>query len=253
MKRLRMPSMAVAMIALIGFAAAGQAVARSPGMNARSDEELSRSVKEAFRRDPELRDEDIHVRVRGGIVTLKGATSELALSREAREIAGEVNGVLAVNSNLNVASRGRSDSGIESELRGRLSRIVGFPSSGITFQVSGGVVTLEGRVDDPALRLFAGREAERVPGVVRVNNGVQVPSAPDSEIEQRIRGLVDSGRGALMGLAGTLEASVSSGTVTLTGKVSTFARKMAVEDTVLSQRGVKSVINRIEVVPDLGG
>ena len=110
-----------------------------------------------------------------------------------------------------------------------------------------GAVTLTGFIDSYAGKLAAERAAKRVRGVRAIANDVQVRVRLDRTDE-------DIARDAawVLDFHGTeldhVQATVHQGQLTLTGSVPSFFRRSVVENAVKHIKGVRHVINRVDVV-----
>jgi len=71
-----------------------------------SDKELTKSVKERLKRDPQLKNAKIDAQVDAGVVTLTGDAPSITASARASELAREVPGVRSVKNELATGSRG---------------------------------------------------------------------------------------------------------------------------------------------------
>jgi osmotically-inducible protein OsmY len=121
-------------------------------------------------------------------------------------------------------------------------------ASGIGVTARNGAVTMTGFIDSYAGKLAAERAAKRVRGVRAVANDIQVSlrlERTDADIA------ADAAQALLMRatLPESVQAVVHSGHVTLTGSVSTLFQSAAADKAVRSIRGVKGIVNRIEVTP----
>lgn len=67
-----------------------------------ADEDLARRVGDAIEDDPQLRNEDVRVAVRRGVVTLKGEVTDLDVLERAVSAAAAVDGTRRVVSKLEV-------------------------------------------------------------------------------------------------------------------------------------------------------
>jgi len=86
--------------------------------------------------------------------------------------------LLAIVLGLGVGcARKPDDAKISSDVQGKFSQDSGLAGKQLTVQANGGVVTLEGTVDNDAQRDAASRQAASVPGVKTVVNNLQVGSA----------------------------------------------------------------------------
>jgi len=111
-----------------------------------------------------------------------------------------------------------------------------------------GAVTLTGFIDSYAGKLAAERAAKRVRGVRAVANDVQVRVRLDRTDE-------DIARDAAYALEfhGTaldhVQATVHQGLLTLTGAVPSMFKRSVADNAVKHIKGIRHVINRIDVVP----
>jgi hyperosmotically inducible protein len=120
-----------------------------------------------------------HVDVQGGVVTLSGTADTVAQKELTEEYAKEVDGVQSVTDNISVNASPDTkptvrddvdDASITTQVK--LALLGNRATSAISTKVKtqGGVVTLAGEADNAAARDLAGRLAQRVRGVVSVNN-----------------------------------------------------------------------------------
>jgi osmotically-inducible protein OsmY len=121
-------------------------------------------------------------------------------------------------------------------------------AAGIGVTARRGAVTLTGFIDSYAGKLAAERAAKRVRGVRAVANDLQVRlrlERTDADVA------ADAAQALLMRatLPESVQAVVHSGHVTLTGRVATLFQRAAAATAVRSIRGVKGIVNRIEVMP----
>jgi osmotically-inducible protein OsmY len=122
-------------------------------------------------------------------------------------------------------------------------------SSAIGVAARSGVVTLTGFIDSYFGKLEAERAAKRVHGVRAVSNGIEVRlklPRTDPEIARDVARALEM----RIGVPETVQAVVHDGHVTLTGKVTWIAQKKHAEKAVSHIRGVRGVLNHIEVTPD---
>ena len=121
-------------------------------------------------------------------------------------------------------------------------------AGGIGVTAKDGAVTLTGFVDSYPGKLAAERAAKRVRGVRAVADEIQVrprfertDDAIAHDVAQALR--------LRLGLPETVQASVRHGQVTLTGPVSTLFQRACAEKAVRHVKGVKHIVNRVEVEP----
>jgi osmotically-inducible protein OsmY len=121
-------------------------------------------------------------------------------------------------------------------------------ASAVGVAAQDGTVTLSGYIDTYAGKLAAERAAKRVHGVRAISNDVEVrlrlartddQIAKDAAHALQLRSAVPD----------TVQAVVHHGHVTLTGTVNWLFEKHAAENAVRHIRGIRGVLNHIEVAP----
>jgi osmotically-inducible protein OsmY len=121
-------------------------------------------------------------------------------------------------------------------------------ASAIGVAAQGGTVTLTGYIDSYAGKLAAERAAKRVYGVRAVANDIDVRlklTRTDAQIAKDVANALQ----LRSSIPESVQAAVHNGHVTLTGTVSWLFEKRAAENAARHIRGVREVINYIEVVP----
>lgn len=111
-----------------------------------------------------------------------------------------------------------------------------------------GVVTLSGYIDSYAGKLAAERAVKRVRGVRAVANDVQVRLRLD-RTDPEIAADALHALNLRVGMPDTVQLVVHNGHVTLTGTVRTLFQSAVAEKAVQHVRGLKGIVNRIEVTP----
>lgn len=159
---------------------------------------------------------------------------------------------LAGSTILSAAPKSPSAGGLEARVRHELvmlPRLTLFDD--LSFRVDGGVVTLLGEVTQPILKSDAGNVVERVEGVTRVDNEIEV--LPLSPIDNGIRAseyrAVFSGplyRYAL-GTLPSIHIIVKNGNVTLTGVVENQSDRELAYMHANAVPGVFTVTNQLRV------
>ena len=121
-------------------------------------------------------------------------------------------------------------------------------ASAVGVTATHGTVTLTGFIDTYAGKLAAERAAKRVHGVRAVANDIDVrlklertdsDIARDAALALELRSSIPE----------TVQAAIHSAHVTLTGKVRWLFQKYDAEKAVRHIRGVRGVLNHIEVIP----
>lgn len=121
-------------------------------------------------------------------------------------------------------------------------------ASGIGVAARGGVVTLSGAIDSYAGKLAAERAVKRVRGVRAVANDLQVtlrqPRTDTDIATDAVRALETH-----LTVPPTVQVVVHNGHIVLTGTAHTLFQRVVAEKALRYVRGIKSVVNRVVVVP----
>jgi osmotically-inducible protein OsmY len=213
----------------------------------RSAEELGAAVLDAYALDPRVPERAVHVEVRSGFAELTGAVGTDGQRIAARDDAANTPGIWAVQNRLMVRGAPTTDQTLRAELSARLSGHPYVNASDIDVNVERGQVVLTGKV----LGSFESRVAERtarvMPGVVSVENRLQLEKAPgqargDDEIRRDIQAalagdpLVDTSK---------VDVSVANGVATISGIVENWEVYNAVLEDVFQALPL-GVVNRLE-------
>jgi len=214
----------------------------------------------------------VNVDTVNGLVTLHGKVSSEAEKSKAETAVRDIDGVKNVRNLLQVVSEKRehaveeSDDRIKQHVQDVLKTDKAFNDVSVQ-SVNKGVVLLAGSVDTLGNHLRAVEHAARVPGVKRVASEIKSPDKlADSEIYNdrpdtsakagggmsdmwitsavKMRLMADDRTPAL-----DVNVDTNNGTVTLFGMVPSSQAKTAAEEDAKKVSGVKSVANRLEVVP----
>ena len=145
----------------------------------------------------------------------------------------------------------RPDSDIKRDVEMELRWDPDVDASDIGVAVKDGVVTLTGFVRSYAQKWQAERDAKRVAGVVAVANDIEVrlpaiDQKPDPEIA---REAVSALKNQLPYSADQIKVVVANGWITLEGAVEWNYQKERAEEAVRRVKGVKGVMNLIQVKP----
>jgi osmotically-inducible protein OsmY len=189
--------------------------------------------------------------VRDGVVTLVGSVPVYAKKLAARDAAHRVHGVLDVVDEMQVRVPGigaRSDTEIAHAVRLALEWDAFVPDERITSTVSMGIVTLEGPVDTWAQRADAERAVRGLSGVRGVINQLSVRTKQidatriKNDIEEALERQAERE-------ARRISVTVREGTVTLTGRIRSWAERNAVDRVAGFAPGVQRVDDRLIVDP----
>jgi osmotically-inducible protein OsmY len=226
------------------------ALAADPLVDAKlpSDSELERRVREKLRMSPMLMRESIRVTVSERKATLSGKATTLRAGWEAVRVAGRIDGLRAVRSELTVSSKA-TDATIGAYVRTVFRGTLRWET--LQVEVQDGLVTLRGEVDDARMRLDARRKAASVRGVLGVVDELETPHQDDETIRSHLEKFFSGRLGPRVD--GEIEASVSDGRVTLSGEVPRPSSRMDAEDLTWGVNGVVEVRNELVVVPEIHG
>ncbi|MFH2000648.1 MAG: BON domain-containing protein [Planctomycetota bacterium] len=214
----------------------------------RSDDQIKKAVKDAFRYDPRVLSFNPDVAVNGGKVTLSGVVDNLKAKQAAQQDARNVIGVWRVKNYLKVRPVNIfSDDVLEKRVAGALFVNPWVNRFDIDIDVVAGWVYLSGDVTTWFDKYEAERVAEGVKGVTNVINNINYPHSwtwkPDQDIREDVKDelfwspYVD---------ADQVSVKVSNGVVTLAGNVETWSERQAAEDNAY-EGGAKNVINNLTV------
>jgi osmotically-inducible protein OsmY len=144
-----------------------------------ADDDLRRSVSDELSSDPKVTvDADIRVSVTDGEVTLRGTVVSYGDKREAMKVAQRLPGVRLVRDEIQVV--GRTDADLRRDVLDELE--IGHIPVTFNVELDEGTVTLTGSVDRQHDRDAAAFIAKVVPGVVGVENQLEVRGrSPDGE------------------------------------------------------------------------
>ena len=163
-----------------------------------ADDDLRRAVSDELLSDPEIGvDADIGVRVAQGEVKLSGAVARYSDKRAAVNAARRVRGVRSVRDEIEVVAR--ADADLRSDVLAELE--LGHIPATVHAEVRQGMVTLTGTVERQHQHDAAAFIAKVVPGVVGVENRIQVRG------RSRNGGYVEDSTPAEVGRIGDLDVA----------------------------------------------
>ena len=215
----------------------------------RTDKELQRDVIDEINWTPALRDEEIGVAVKDGVVTLSGDVSNYVKKYDAERAAEKVHGVKAVAVDINVklpSSSFHSDTVIAHEALNALKWDVQVPDDKIKLRVEDGRIIMDGEVEWQYQRSAAERAVRYLSGVKSVSNFINVKPKKVStyDVSEKIKAAfkrsaeVDSSH---------ITVESSGGKVTLKGNVRSWAERRDAEAAAWSAPGVTQVDDRLAV------
>lgn len=156
----------------------------------RKDIDIQNDVVAELQWEPGLRDDDIAVGVRDGVVTLGGSASSYGDKLAAERVAGRIKGVQAIANDIEVripSVWSRTDPDIAHVALDALKWDFAVPEKLIKVKVDKGWLTLEGEVEWHYQRDAAERAVRYLTGVQGVTNLIRVPVRPaPADVKKKI-------------------------------------------------------------------
>jgi osmotically-inducible protein OsmY len=214
----------------------------------RSDTEIHKDIVAELHWDPSLRDDDVAVAVRDGVVTFAGFADSYADKWKAERIASKIRGVKAIANDIEVklpAGSERTDPDIARAATNALQWNVSVPRDRIQVKVEKGWVTLEGDVDYYYQAEAAERAIRFLTGVKGVTNLIKVKQRVSAaDLKERIKESLQ--RSAQLD-AERITVEVQGSKAILRGTVRSYAEMKEAERAVLNAPGITEVQNRLTV------
>jgi osmotically-inducible protein OsmY len=215
-----------------------------------SDADIQKDVINELKWEPSLRDDDIGVAVRDGVVTLAGFVDSYSDKWKAESVASKVRGVKAIANDLEVkipSSSQRADPDIARAALDALKWNISVPADRIKVKVEKGWVTLEGNVDWFYEKESAERAVRYLTGVKGVSNLVMVkPTPAPTDVKQRIKDALQ--RGAQFD-AERITVDIAGNKAILKGTVRSYAEFRDAERAARNAPGITEVENKLTVDP----
>jgi osmotically-inducible protein OsmY len=215
----------------------------------KTDMQLQRDVIEELAWQPNVREAEIGVAVKNGVVTLSGFVDTYAQKYAAARAAERIHGVRAVADDLSVKlpkSFVRSDTDVAHAAVSALKWDVEVPDNRIQVLVDDGWVSLDGGVDWQFQRSAAEKAVRYLTGVKGVINRIVVnqPKVSAYEVNKRIEEALK--RSAAFE-ADRISVDAKDGKVTLRGTVRSWAEREDAERAAWAAPGVSEVDDEIAV------
>ena len=218
----------------------------------RTDSDILKDVAAELKWEPGLRDDDIAVSVRDGVVTLAGFADSFADKWRAQRVASRVKGVRAIANDIEVrlpSSSERPDPEIARAAVNALEWNILVPHDRLKVTVERGWVTLEGEVDYYYQAEEAERSVRHLTGVKGATNLITVRSQPTPSVEEVKRRIKEAlQRGAEFD-ADRIGVEVQGHKVILNGTVRSYAELRDAERAARNAPGIIDVENHLTVDP----
>lgn len=216
----------------------------------RTDRDVQAAVQAELQWDPSIRDEDIAVSVRGGVVTIAGTVDSYAQRYSAERAVMRVKGARAVANELTVKLPNgleRSDSELAHAAVDALRWTVQVPADKVQIKVANGRILLKGEVDYYFQREAAEKAIRNLIGVKGVTNMITLKFRPaPGDIKRRIRDTLT--RHAALD-ADQVTVELQGNRVVLGGAVRSVAEFRDAERAAWNAPGVAAVENLLRVAP----
>lgn len=215
----------------------------------KTDSQLQRDAQDQLKWEPSVREAEIGVAVKDGVVTLSGFTSSFADKYAAVRAVERLSGVKAVADNMEVklpSAYTRTDTELAHAAVNALKWNVQVPDERLKMTVREGWITLEGDVEWQYQRTAAEHAIQNLTGVRGVTNLVTVKpkSASAYDVSEKIK---DTLRRSAELDANRITVETHGGTVTLKGTVRSFSERRDAERAAWGAPGVNKVDDRIAV------
>jgi len=221
------------------------------------DARIVSTAKESYVYRTYLKDDHIRIQSKDGIVTLKGRVIDPSHKQMAEDIVQNVPGVRSVDDLLRVQNNPateKSDDAIRFRVKSELLFHRSVSETKTDVAVNNGIVTLTGVASSEAEKELAGQYAKDVDGVRGVNNELTVSTEPpprttgevidDASVTAQVKAdlLFHHSTSAI-----DTKVITRDGVVTLSGMANSQAEKDLATKLASDIRGVKSVVNNMEV------
>jgi osmotically-inducible protein OsmY len=246
----------------------------APTQASEMDDQIERAARKLYVFTTTLKDDDIKIASKDGVVTLTGTVSEESSRLLAQETAASMHGVKSVNNKLEIKGL-RPEENSDGWIAARVKAVLFFHRSvsGIKTQVAvkDRVVTLRGEADSQAQRELTTEYAKDAEGVKDVINEMTVSKTPKTEKATAADPKTEKATIAVSidDTSITAQVKVSmlfhrstqvlkthveteNGVVTLTGTTRNMAEIDLVTKLVEDVSGVKKVNNRMTVAEPKG-
>jgi osmotically-inducible protein OsmY len=249
---------AMVRVALMVAAVALLAVSM-PVYASKMDDRIESSAKKSYVFKTYLKDDDIKIQSKDGVVTLTGSVSEESHKSLAQETVADLPGVKSVDNRLEVKGERpaeNSDTWVHMKVKTALlyhRSVSGFKTE---INVKDGIITLRGEATSQAQKDLTTEYAKDVEGVKEVKNEMTVAKAsvkPDKTVGEKVddASITAQVKMTLLSHRSTsalnTKVKTKDGVVTLGGKAKNAAEKDLATKFANDVKGVKSVNNQMTI------
>lgn len=214
-----------------------------------NDTDIQRDIAAELKWEPSLRDDDIAVGVREGVVTLGGFVDSYADKKKAERVVARVKGVKAIADELAVKLPSFSERADPDIARAALEHLrwnISVPHDRIQVKVDKGWVTLEGQVQWQYQKEAAEKAVRNLTGVKGMTDLITLgPQALPKDVKKRIR---DTLHRTAQFDADRIRVEMEGTKVVLEGVVRSYAELHDVERAARNAPGVTEVDSRLAIV-----
>jgi osmotically-inducible protein OsmY len=214
----------------------------------KTDLQLKKDIQAELEWDPSIKAAQVGVAVKDGVVVLTGHLDTYAERSAVEKAVQRVQGVHAIAMELDIKldpghQRGDAEIAAAAEAALRWHALV--PHERIQVTVEKGWVSLKGEVDWQYQREAAEKAVRNLTGLVGLSNNIKLKQVTTpSDVGARIRAALirqaaDEAKG--------IEVAVKGSTVSLHGKVHSWAERSAAYTAAWSVPGVSTVLNELKV------
>jgi osmotically-inducible protein OsmY len=215
-----------------------------------TDNDIQKDIIAELKTEPDLRDDDIAVGVRDGVVTLAGFVDSYADKWRVERVVSKVRGVKAVANEVEVklpSHARRPDPELARAAVNALQWNILVPHDKIQAIVQDGWITLKGEVPWFYQREEAERAVRNLAGVKGVSNLITVALSPTpTDVKQRI---TESLRRAAQFDADRITVEVQDHRAILRGTVRSYTEMLDAERAARKAPGITEVENHLTVDP----
>jgi osmotically-inducible protein OsmY len=213
-----------------------------------ADKDIQKSITDELTWEPSLRNDDIAVGVREGVVTLGGFVDSYADKSKAERVAGRVKGVKAVADEIEVklpTGAERADPDLARAALDALQWNISVPHDRIRVKLEKGWLTLEGQVDWYYQKQAAERAVRYLRGVRGVFNLITLSAqTTPRDVKKRIKDALHRG---VEFDAEHITVEVEGSKAILEGTVRSYAEMKDASRAARNAPGITEVDNRLAI------